>query len=196
MEPRNGGTTDRLGCPEPKREKDPLGPTAKFALKLDQIADALGGIDNLMGVARQCGDKKVREVVHLWGRLGDREKATASLDQFCQEVGITPGHLLGQLMAFVWRRSIDASRLIASLQMPAVMAKTIARGLQPDGFKERKMFLEKIVPALWPANDLAATLNSDQARSLDTDQTESPLEIPRVEDDSVVDRMFRDLGEE
>ena len=196
MEPRNGGTTDRLGCPEPKREKDPPGLTAKFELKLDHIAEELGGVDSLMAIARQCGDEKVRKVVDQWDALGDGEKSTASLDQLCEEAGIKAGHFLGQMMAYTWGWNLNAAKLIMSQAMPGIMQKIVEGGLESDGYRDRKMFLQGLVPAFWPTKPFPATLNGDQVTTAGAGQDEALLEIPRVEDDSVVDRMFRDLGEE
>jgi hypothetical protein len=196
MAPRNGETTDGLDRPEPNRERGSPEPTAKFELNLDHIAGELGGIASLMDFARHCGDEKVRKVVKRWQNLGDGEKATASLDQLCQEGGITAGRFLGQMMGLLWRRNLDVATLIVSQAMPEVLQKSIERALEPAGFKDRKMFLEKLVPAVLPTNPFPATLNGEQVTTPGAGQDEDLVEVPRVEDHSVVDRIFRDLGEE
>jgi hypothetical protein len=112
MHSRNGETTDGDCRRESKKPRDPSGPTAKFDLKLDHIVDEFGGIGGLMDLARHCQDVKVRKVVIQWEGIAASQKMTASLDALCQEAGVTPGHFLGQMMAYCWKWNLYALKLM------------------------------------------------------------------------------------
>ena len=192
MHSRNGETTDRHSRPEPKRARGSHGPTAKFDLKLDHIVDEFGGIGGLMDLARHCQDVKVRKVVTQWEGIAASQKMTASLDALCQEAGVTPGHFLGQMMAYCWKWNINAINLMTSQAMPGVIEKTIERAMESDGYRERKMLLQEAVQSI----ELASTTDGMYAEDAGADQHEGLLDFPRVEDDNVVDAAFRDLRDE
>ena len=200
MKPRPRHVADGTRRPElegkPKASQRPPGPTAKFDLKLEHIVDELGGIASLMDLARQCGDEKVRKVAAQWEALGGREKATASLDQLCEEAGIKAGHFLGQLMAYCWKWNLNAAKLIVSQAMPGIMQKTVERALESDGFRDRKMVMEHVMPAYAPRTHPAPVLRGQVSKTPGSDQNEGSLDYPRVEEDNAVDRIFRDLDGE
>ena len=175
--------------------KSPSAPGTSYELELDQIAEDLGGSASLMEIARHCQDEEVQKVVALWEGLED-PRQTAGLDQLCQDAGVRPSHVLGQVMAFLWSRSVDTIKLIAAVQMPAVMMKTIERALGPDGFRDRKMVMEHVMPAYAPRTHPARVLRGQASKTPGSDQDEGSLDYPRVEDDNAVDRIFRDLDGE
>ena len=109
MQSQHGKVADARGRLGKQRSR---GPTARFDLRLDHVADEFGGVASLMDLARHCQDVKVRKVVIQWEGIAASQKMTASLDALCQEAGVTPGHFLGQMMAYCWKWNLYALKLM------------------------------------------------------------------------------------
>ena len=75
---------------------------------------------------------------------GPSKEGKRSLAEVCEEVGITPAFLVGQVVATMWRLHLDVSKLVVSQALPRIIAKTAERALEPDGHKDRKTFLEHV----------------------------------------------------
>ncbi len=99
----------------------------------------MGGRAVLAELASYCQDPKVKQVLSL---CKPSTQDTKPLAELCQEVGIEPGRFVGQLVATMWRFNLDLSKLVVAQSLPGIVAATAKGALEPDGYKDREVFLK------------------------------------------------------
>ena len=184
--------TPRVG-EQGRRPKPGKLPKFGFPLTLDRLTPLAGGRGPFMQIARHCKNEKVRQAVALWDSLPKREKDGCKLERLCEAVGMEPARLLGDVMATAFARGIDTSKLMAAISQPLVFEKVVKRALEPDGHRERKMFLEA-VGVLGSRTGGSGIFESSDEESVSR-ETES-LDVPRVEEGNVRDPQFGFAGDD
>ena len=188
--------TDELRTPkvgEQGRRPKP-GRLSKFAfeLTLDRITPLAGGRGHFVEIARQSENEEVRQLVALWDSLPKREQNRCRLERLCEAVGLDPATFLGDVAATAFARGIDVSKLLVAISQPIVFQKIAKRALEPDGHRERKMFLEA-VGVLGSHSGRSIFDSSDQES--ESSETEPP-DYPRIEEGNVLDPRFGPVGDD
>ncbi len=181
---------DKLKTPkvgeQGRRPKPGKLPKFAFELTLDRITPLAGGRSHFVEIARHSENEKVRQLVALWDSLPKREQNRCRLERLCEAVGLDPATFLGDVAATAFARGIDVSKLLVAISQPIIFQKVAKRALEPDGHRERKMFLEA-VGVLGSRSGRSIFDSSDQES--ESSETES-LDVPRVEEGNVRDPQF------
>ena len=163
-----------------------------FELTLDRIAQVAGGRSHFVEIARHSENEKVRQLVGLWDSMAKREQNRCQLERLCEAVGLDPATFLGDVAATAFARGIDVSKLLVAISQPIVFQKIAKRALEPDGHRERKMFLEA-VGVLGSHSGRSIFDSSDQES--ESSETEPP-DYPRIEEGNVRDPQFGLVGDD
>lgn len=83
-----------------------------YRLTLEYISRPFGGRQGMIDFARGCSDRRIRELVHSWNRLGGTQKRYTSLAQLCEVHGIQEAEFLSAVIAALWRNGVDATALM------------------------------------------------------------------------------------
>ena len=158
-----------------------------FQLSLDRVVPVAGGRGHFVEIARLSENEKVRQLVALWDSLPKREQNRCQLERLCEAVGLDPATFLGDVAATAFARGIDTSKLIVAISQPLAFEKIAKRALEPDGHRERKMFLEA-VGVLGSRTGGSAIFESTDKESVSR-ETE-PLDVPPVEEGNILDPHF------
>jgi hypothetical protein len=114
----------------------------------DPIARTLrfipGGKRTFMEMARYAPniEPDLRRILEEWDRLQPVHRKGADLDQICRLKGVDPIHFILVVAEAALRFQNTAIVLIAAVNSPAVIDRTVKEALKPSGFKDRQMLLE------------------------------------------------------
>ena len=176
-----------------RRPKPGKLPKFTFRLTLGRITPLVGGRGPFMELARFCENEKVRELVAMWDSLPKREQNRCQLEPLCTAVGLEQAKLLGDVVASAWARGIDVTKLVTAIGQPLVLEKIVERALEPDGHRERRMFLEAagfIGSRAGGSGIFESTNKGPESR-----ETEPP-DYPRVEEGNIRDPQFGFAGDD
>ena len=176
-----------------RRPKPGKLPKFRFELTLDRITPLAGGRSHFVEIARHSKNEKVRQLVALWDSLPKREQNRCRLERLCEAVGLDPATFLGDVAATAFARGIDVTKMTVAISQPLVFEKIAKKALEPDGHRERKMFLEA-VGVLGSRTGGSGVFKSSDERSVPR-ETES-LDVPRVEEGNVRDPQFGFAGDD
>lgn len=176
-----------------RRPKPGKLPKFRFELSLDRIVPVAGGRSHFVEIARHSENEKVRQLVALWDSLPRREQNRCRFEQLCEAVGLDPATFLGDVAATAFARGIDTSKLIVAISQPLVFETVAKRALEPEGHRERKMFLEA-VGVLGSRTGGSGIFESSDEESVSR-ETE-PLDVPRVEEGNILDPHFELAGDD
>lgn len=179
--------TDKLKTPrvgeQGRRPKSGRLAKFPFALTLDRITPLAGGRRHFLQIARYSKNEKVRQIVALWDSLPKREQNRCRLERLCAAVGLDPATFLGDVAATAFTRGIDVTNIIVAVSQPVVLSQIAEKALEPDGHRERKMFLE----AVGVLGSRAAGSNFDFGDQESESRETEPPDFPRVEEGNILD---------
>ncbi len=79
---------------------------------LEYIARPFGGRQGMIDFARGCSDRRIRQTVRSWDRLGPTERKYTTLAQLCEVHGIEEAEFLSAVIAALWRSGVDVTALV------------------------------------------------------------------------------------
>ena len=79
---------------------------------LEYIARPFGGRQGMIDFARGCSDRRIRQTVRCWDRLGGTQKRYTSLAQLCQVNGVDEAEFLSAVLASLWQSGVDVTPLV------------------------------------------------------------------------------------
>jgi len=83
-----------------------------YASTLEFIARPFGGRAGMVDLARGCSDRRIRQIVRCWDKLGGTQKRYTSLAELCEVHAIGEGEFLGGVIASLWTSGIDVTPLV------------------------------------------------------------------------------------
>ncbi len=83
-----------------------------YSSSLEYIARPFGGRAGMVDLARGCSDRRIRQTVHSWDRLGPTERKYTTLAQLCEVHGIEEAEFLSAVIASLWRSGVDVTPLV------------------------------------------------------------------------------------
>lgn len=101
-----------------------------------------GGKEALIDLARCSADEKVQAVVAEWDGFSSHQKRHHQLEPLCEGHSLSAGEFLGRVAQAAHDTGLDISRLIAGLEHPRVVQKSIQMAMRQNGFKDREMILK------------------------------------------------------
>lgn len=103
-----------------------------------------GGKKEFMEIAKFAPDidPNCACILEEWENLSSTGRKSVSMDQICKAKGIDPFHFLGVVAEAAIKFRDNASVILAAMQMPAVVQKSIKTALTKDGVRDRKMLFE------------------------------------------------------
>lgn len=78
-------------------------------------------------------------VVESYEGLTHWKRAAVSIDELCMYHGIDPIHFIGVVGEAAYKYANNSAILIAALQFPDVIARSVKEALTPEGFKDREL---------------------------------------------------------
>lgn len=79
---------------------------------LEYIARPFGGRQGMIDFARGCSDRRIREIVRSWDRLGPTERKYTTLAQMCEVHAIGEAEFLDAVIAALWQNGVDVTALV------------------------------------------------------------------------------------
>ncbi len=79
---------------------------------LEYIARPFGGRAGMVDLARGCLDRRIRQIVRCWDKLGGTQKRYTSLAELCEVHAIGEGEFLGGVIASLWTSGVDVTPLM------------------------------------------------------------------------------------
>jgi hypothetical protein len=115
--------------------------TRPIALLTTQIT---GGKARLMEFARLAIhiEPALAPVVESYEGLTHWKRAAVSIDELCFYHGIDPIHFIGVVGEAAYKYANNSAILIAALQFPDVITKSVKEALKPNGFKDREVLMK------------------------------------------------------
>lgn len=148
----------RLPAPEPQPEdlvaltqttpEDPLDMEiafrSPFPSNLDQFSQDLGGREAFLKACCLVPSKKVQKMLQRYKDLPKKVQQKVPFEHLCLQVDIEPEALVGNIVASLWKRHIDVSRLVNSSSLVEVMKSSIAVAKKKtyDAIEERRLQFE------------------------------------------------------
>jgi hypothetical protein len=86
-------------------------------------------------------DPDGRKVANLYLSVPESYRRLLPPEAFCQAAGVSPYHVLEIIAGVAVRFGAEASTIVASVMLPQLVEKVIAKALRPDGDKDRMMFI-------------------------------------------------------
>jgi hypothetical protein len=137
----------------PKRELSPL-QRARLSLGLKVDAEPKTNLAWLLRKAvlgktavdylRFSDDEQARQIVALYDSLNATERKAVTIDYLIMAAGADVHHVSGVIQEAVSRiRGVEAG-LLAYMDAPKVMKKTVEHALTPDGYQDRRLILETV----------------------------------------------------
>lgn len=81
-------------------------------------------------------------IVEAYENLPDRLRAAVSIDELCVKYDVDPLHFIGVVGEAVQKYGNNAAIVIAALNFPGVVEKSVKQALKPDGFKDREALMK------------------------------------------------------
>jgi hypothetical protein len=82
------------------------------------------------------------EIVDSYETLRPALQAKVSIDEICVKHGVDPIHFIGVVGEAALKYGNNSAILIASLEFPAVVNKSVKQALKPEGFKDREALMK------------------------------------------------------
>ncbi len=83
-----------------------------YASTLEFIARPFGGRQAMIDFSRGCSDRRIRQIVRCWDKLGGTQKRYTSLAELCEVHAIGEGEFLGGVIASLWTSGVDVTPLL------------------------------------------------------------------------------------
>ena len=84
-------------------------------------------------------DERIKELIERWKGMSKSDQRRTNLDDLCEEVGISPGEVMGIAARCAFDYNSDVSNMIAAVMQPQILEATIENALRPEGFQDRKL---------------------------------------------------------
>jgi hypothetical protein len=103
-----------------------------------------GGKKTFMEMARFASqiEPQLQVIIESYEKLTPPGQRSADLDALCKLNDVDPAHFLGVVAEAAQKFSSNSSILIAALNMPSVVQKSIKEALKTDGIQDRKMLFQ------------------------------------------------------
>ena len=103
-----------------------------------------GGRETFMSLARLAPqiEPALAGFIEEWDRLRPHAKKCVDLDQMCIQKEIDPAHLISVAAEAAVRFRDNACLIIAALNLPSIVERSIKSALAPAGWRDRKMLFE------------------------------------------------------
>lgn len=111
---------------------------------LDQFAKDLGGRQELLKACCLIPSRKVAKMLQRYNDLPANIRGKVNLESLCLQVDIEPESLVGNVVAALWKRGIDLTRITNSKRLVEVMESSIAvaKRKRVDCLEERRLQFE------------------------------------------------------
>ena len=109
-----------------------------YASTLEYIARPFGGRAGMVDLARGCSDRRIRELVRSWDKLGGTQKRYSSLGELCEVHAIGEGEFLGGVIASLWKSGVDVTPLVRRCFL-ASASRGAALDAQSNGTVEHEL---------------------------------------------------------
>jgi hypothetical protein len=113
------------------------------ASKCGPSGDPIRGLDFL----EASEDPEARKVLKPYLSVPESYRRLLPPEAFCQVAGVSPFVVLEAITVAAVRRGVMASAIVAAVNHPRVVLKTIEVALRDDGIKERAMLHKSM--GLW-----------------------------------------------
>jgi hypothetical protein len=103
-----------------------------------------GGKKELMLLAELAPEVEpaLAPILEDWKRLSSSGKKSVSLDQICKTRKIDPYHFLGVIAEAAIKYRDNASVIVAAMNLPKIVEKSIKFAQKKDGFKDREALMK------------------------------------------------------
>lgn len=111
---------------------------------LDQFASDLGGRQELLKACCLIPSRKVQKMLQRYNDLPANVRPKVNLESLCLQVDIEPESLVGNIVAALWKRGIDLTRITNARHLHEVMESSIAvaKRKRYDSLEERRLQFE------------------------------------------------------
>jgi hypothetical protein len=156
-----------------------LAKVTKPAGPIESVLRSLtGGKSNFMEMARLAPqiDPALAPVIEEWDRLKPKARNNLDLDDLCKLKDIDPSHFLGVVAEAAQKFHANASILIAAVNMPAVVGKSVRVAMTDKGVQDRKFLFEHSSFIPMPQGARVSILNQNALRAeINNEQPEKGL---------------------
>lgn len=129
---QTGGGNSGYKVPDPL----PFESTLAYAFR------SSGGKITAINGARLVDDERFKKLVWAYDHSPIRDQQLVILEDLCGAADITPDEFLGEVLACMWRRSIDIGKLTAIAAHPRIVEATIIAAEGQWGNADRRMLLD------------------------------------------------------
>lgn len=152
----------------------------------DEIALVPGGMKEFLSWLRAAAlrNKTYEPFLESFFQLPASKQNAIELEEMAFTYGISPATMLGDAVEIAYEKKRVLTKLIASVSLPAVVARNIHEAKKADGIEDRRMFLTGAGFLPTPkGSTVNVSANANAAAAMTTDG--APSGLPDF-DDSVV----------
>lgn len=179
-------TSRRMKAPKKSSRPDrSLAKYDKISSLGQEIALIPGGMKQFMSWVRSASNwnKSLETLVDVFGQLPESQQNAIALEETCKTLGIYVGEVFKEAVGVAYERKMNVAKLVASLAMPAVVAKNIKEAKKPEGVEDRKIFFQATGITPTPKGSTINIAQMAGASSMTTDG--QPSGVPSFEDSVV-----------
>ena len=120
-----------------------------FAMDLRRIARAVRGADKdgppttpvrALDFLEYSEDPDARKVLEVYRSVPESYRRLLRPEDFCHAAGVSPLRILEHITVAAVRLGVMGSAIVAAINRPRAVQKTVQRALQDDGIRDREMF--------------------------------------------------------
>jgi hypothetical protein len=142
-------------------KREPFGPISSVCRYVK------GGKNEFMRLAAMASqiEPELAGVIETWEGLGPTAQNRTTIEEICLAKDIDPAHFCGVVVEAAVKFRDNATFLIAALNMPDVVEKSVEFALKQDGFKDREALMKHAGFVPTPQGQRINILNQSSAKA-------------------------------